>query len=164
MDEARKLSADDKPEWRFQSLVAVAEATGDAADLDAATALLDGDLGDQKVSPWLVYRLVLAAVKLGQADRVLHLAGRVTDPGLKAVAQLQAVRLRLEGAKDKAGDGVLDGIDGGPLSQALGREWLARHNARHDSGTLKAAEGWDEAVRPFGLLGAVLGGQDAKGK
>jgi hypothetical protein len=174
VDEARNVTAD-KPGWRAQALVAVAEVTGDSADVEAAEHALDDAANDKKdkkdpkeketkVSPWLAYRLALAAARTGQADLVLRVADRVSDPGLKALAQLEAVRLRLDGTKDKAGDGALEGTDGGPLSQALGREWLARHNARHDGGTLKAAEGWDEAVRPFGVLGAVLGEQDAQGK
>jgi hypothetical protein len=169
VDEARKVTSD-KPEWRAQILVAVAEATGDAADVEAAEHALDElandkkDQKEKKTSPWLAYRLALAAARTKQADVVLRVADRVSDPGLKALAQLEAVRLRLDGTKDKASDGALEGIDGGPLAQAIGREWLARHNARHDGGTLKAAEAWDEAVRPFGVLGAVLGEQDGKGK
>ncbi len=162
--EARKVIPD-KPEWRLQVLTAVAEVTGDPADVDAAAGLLDGDPKGKPVPPWLVYRLVqVAAAKPGQADHALRLADHVTDPGLKAMAQLLVVRGRLEGTKDRAGDNVLEGLDGGPLPQALGREWLARHNARSDSGTIKAVEGWDESVRPFGLLGAVLGTQDNKVK
>jgi DNA-directed RNA polymerase subunit M/transcription elongation factor TFIIS len=164
-DGARKITPD-KPELlRLQVLTAVADATGDMADVDAAEGLLDADPKAKPPSPWLVYRLVLVATaKPGQVDHALRLADRINDPGLKAMAQLQVVRARLEGNKDKAGDNVLEGIDSAPLQQALGREWLARHNAHHDSGTIKAIEGWDESVRPFGLLGAILGAQDGKGK
>jgi hypothetical protein len=160
---ARQIKAD-KPEGNLQILAAVAEATGDLADVDAAAGLLDGDLKDKPVAPWLVYRLVSVAAKPGSADRALQLANKISDHDLKVMAQLLVVRARLDGTKDKAGDGVLEGIDGGPLAQALGREAMARHNARLDGGTLKAVEGWDESVRPYGVLGAILGGQDTRAK
>jgi hypothetical protein len=151
-------------EARFRALVMLAEATGDSADVDAAAALLDGDVKlTQPGVPWLVYRLAVVAAKAGPADRVLKLADHAAEPGLKARAQLEAVRARLDGARDQAGDGALQGLDNGPLPQALAHEWLARHNGKLDyRGTLKTVEGWDEAVRPFGVLGAVLGEQDGK--
>ena len=37
---------------------------------------------------------------------------------------------------------------------------LARHNARHDSGTAKAVEGWEEPYKTMGLAGLALGLQD----
>jgi ssDNA-binding Zn-finger/Zn-ribbon topoisomerase 1 len=153
-------------EARFRVLVLLAEATGEAADVDAAAALLDGEVKAAEPGvPWLVYRLAVVAAKAGQADRVVKLAEHVADPGLKARAQLEAVRARLDGTKDQAGDSALQGIDKGPLLQALAHEWLARHNGKLDyGGTIKAVEGWEEAVRPFGVLGAVLGEQDARGK
>jgi DNA-directed RNA polymerase subunit RPC12/RpoP len=161
---ARQVKAD-TPVGRLQMLTALAEATGDLADVDAAAGVLDGELNEKPVSPWLVYRLAaVAAAKPGAADRALKLADKVGDPGLKVMAQLLVVRGRLEGSKDNAGDNVLEGIDGGPLAQSVGREWLARHNSRHDGGTLKAVEGWGEASRPFGQVGAILGEQDSKGK
>jgi hypothetical protein len=152
------------PEARFRVLVLLAEATGDSADVDAAAALLDGEVrAEQPGVAWLVYRLAVVAAKAGPADRVLKLADHAAEPGLKARAQFEAVRVRLDGTKDQAGDGALQGIDKGPLLQALAHEWLARHNGKLDyRGTLKAVEGWDEAVRPFGVLGAVLGEQDGK--
>jgi hypothetical protein len=156
----------DKPEWRLRVLTALAEATGDPADVDAAADVLDGLAnGKEKepVSPWLVYRLArVAAEKPGGADRALKLADQISDPGLKVLAQLLVVRARLEGSKDRAGDGVLEGIDGGPHAQSVGRELLARHNGRIDAGTIKAVEGWEESVRPFGVIGAALGGQDGR--
>ncbi len=163
VDAARQVKID-KPEGRLRALVAVAEVTGNAADVDAAAGLLDGDLNGKPVPPWLVYRLAAAAAKSGGADRVLKLAERVEDPGLKVMAQLLAVRARLDGSKGAAGDSALEGLDGGPMAQALGRMALARHNGRTDAGALKAAEGWDEAVRPYGILGAVLGAQDSRVK
>jgi hypothetical protein len=161
-DVAKKLP----PEARLRALVMLAEVTGEAADVDAAAGLLDGDVkADLPGVPWLIYRLAAAAAKSGQADRALKLAEPLTDPGLKTRAQLEAVRARLDGTKEQAGDGTLQGIDKGPLAQALAHEWLARHNGKLDyAGTIKAVQGWDEAVRPFGTLGTVLGEQDGKGK
>jgi hypothetical protein len=153
------------PQARLFALVLIAEVTGDAADVDAAVNLLDSELKGSPAPPWLVYRLALAAAKLGQAERVLRVAEFSADPGLKSRAQLEAVRTRLDAAKDRAGDAAVGGIGNAPLLQAQAREALARHDARLDyGGTLKAADAWDEAVRPFGWLGAVLGEQDAKGK
>jgi hypothetical protein len=155
-------------EARFHVLVMLAEATGEAADVDAAAALLDGEVkADQPGMAWLVYRLAVVAAGQGQFDRVLKLAEQVADPGLKGWAQVEAVRARLarHGTKGQAGDSALEGIGNGALPQALAREALARHNGQLDySGTIKAVEGWDEAARPFGVLGAVLGEQDTKGK
>jgi hypothetical protein len=163
---ARDVPKDLPPEARLRALVMLAEATGEAADVDAAAKPLDGEVrANEPGVPWLVYRLAVAAARAGQADGTLKLAERAADPGLKARAQLEAVRARLEGTRDAAGDGALQGIGTGATLQALAHEALARHNGRLDyAGTVKAAEGWDEAVRPFGVLGAVLGEQDAKGK
>jgi len=154
------------PEAHFMALVILASITRDpAADVAAAAALLEGDLNAQAVSPWLVYHLVEVAARTVPADRALRLAEHVRDPGLKARAHFEVVRARLEAAKDQAGDNVLDGIGNDPLLQALAREALARHNGRLNYGvTIKAVEAWDDAVRPFGTIGAVLGEQDAKGK
>jgi DNA-directed RNA polymerase subunit M/transcription elongation factor TFIIS len=152
-------------EARFMALVLVAEVSGDAADIDAAVNLLDTELKGNPGVAWYVYRLALAAAKLGQPERVMRIAEHATDPGLKSRAQFEAVRVRLEGAKDMIGDAALGRIGNAPLLQAQAREALARHDARLDyGGTLKAVDGWDEAMRPFGWLGAVLGEQDAKGK
>lgn len=155
----------DSPDWQFRALATIADTTGEAADLDAAVAFLDQEGKDHPVSPWLVFHLVEAAAKLGQADRALHLAERISDPGLRGRAQLEVVQLRL-GTKSRADDGALADIGSELITQALAREALARHNARYDNyaAAVKSAEGWDETVRPFGLLGAVLGEQDAKGK
>jgi hypothetical protein len=151
---------------RFRILVAVAAVTGDATDLDAAAAMLDGDLSGQLVPSWLAYRLVEVATRLGQADRALHLAERVNDAGLRERALADVVRTRLASTRGKAGPGVLDGTEKGPLAQAMGREAMARHNAHFDAyaTALKEAEAWDESVRPLGQLGAVLGELDGKGK
>ncbi len=152
-------------ETGFVALVMLGQVTHDLADVDAAASLLEGKLDAQALSPWLVYALVEVAAPLVPADRALRLADHARDPGLKARAQLEVVRARLAAAKDQAGDNVLDGLGNDPLAQALAREALARHNARiNDAATIKTIEGWDESVRPFGILGAALGEQDGKSK
>jgi hypothetical protein len=164
---AHKLPEDAKPEWRFRMLAALAEATGEGSDLDNAVGFLDGELSGKPVSPWLVYRLVELAAQHGQIDRALKLTERISDPGLKARAQLEGLRARLAATKDRADDGALGGIDSGELAQALAREALARHNARRDgksSGSIAAADGLPEPMRSLAILGAILGEQDAKGK
>jgi hypothetical protein len=169
---ARDVAKRLPPEAQFRALVMLAEVTGEAADVEAAAGLLGGDVkADQPGVPWLIYRLATVATKLGGSERVMGLAVHAADPGLRDRIWFETVRMRVDNTKGQADTdlgGYLGGLERekvGPLFPALCREALARHNGKLDyNGTIKAVQGWDEAVRPFGTLGAVLGDQDGKGK
>jgi hypothetical protein len=156
-----------KPEARIKARVALA-AVGcaanppDTTDLISAAALL-GELREKPSSPWLLYRLALLAAQANQPERAQPFLDALpgNDP-LRGRAQYELLLLKLAGTKDKADDAQADAVGSKdqPALQGLAREAVARHNARHDANTVKAVEGWDDAMKPFGLIGAALGLQD----
>jgi hypothetical protein len=156
---ARNLPQGTAAEVRLRALVAVAAATGESADVDQAVAVPEAERG--QAPPWLVYRLALLAAQAGQLDRADTVAGAVGHPGLRARAQVDVLRWRLSRSDGRADEALAGKVDKQQvLAHALACEVLARHNARHDGGLVKAVEGWEEPLRPFGLIGAALGRQD----
>jgi hypothetical protein len=156
-----------KPEARFKARVALA-AIGcaakppDTTDLVAAVALL-GELRDKPPSAWLLYRLVLLAAQANQPERAQpFLEALPSNDPLRGRAQYELLLVKLAGTKDKSDDAQADAVASKdqPALQGLAREAMARHNARNDASTVKTVEGWDEALKPFGLVGAALGLQD----
>jgi hypothetical protein len=166
-DKAREGLENLKPDARFRARVALA-AVGSAAnppettDLAAAAALL-GEIRDKAPSPWLLYRLALLAARANQPERAQPFLDALpgNDP-LRSRALYELLLLKLAGTKDKADDAQADAVGSKdqPALQGLAREAVARHNARHDANTVKTVEGWDDAMKPFGLVGAALGLQD----
>ena len=159
---ARQAAAGLKEVARVRALGALAAAaseakTGDVADLDALLVLAEGEMKG-KVSSWLLLRLGLAGVRAGVADdRLQRLAAAVPDPAVKGRIQLEKVQTTLDADKGKSPDSVPSAVEASTLSHRRAWEALARHNVRHDSGTLKAVDGWEESQRPFGYVGAALG-------
>jgi hypothetical protein len=152
------------------------------ARLVLAEALIDKEPGAAKVdvreavkvftdthraSPWQVVRLIDLGGRTGlDGETLKQLAGTIQDPGLRAWALLEALRAQLAADKGKkAGPESFEAIDAvaGPgkytAAAFVAREAVARHNARLDGGTLNEVRKWDEVYRPFGIVGAVLGGQ-----
>ncbi len=157
-------------EVRLRALLGIVAATVDAgavdqASLDAAAQLAVEAANARNASPWLVYRLVVLAARAGQPDTAAKVADTISDPVLRGRAQYEVLRARLKGLREKkepADEKLLAGIDKQSVALGLAYEAVARHNAALDGGAAKAVEAWDEAVRPFGLVGAALGLQDAK--
>ncbi len=156
-----------KPETRFQARVELASigcaaTPPDTTDLVAAANQL-GEFRDKPPSPWLLYRLALLAAQANQPERAHPFLDALppNDP-LRGRAQYELLLIKLAGTKDKGDDAQADAIASKdqPALQGLAREAVARHNARRDANTVKTVEGWDDAMKPFGLVGAALGLQD----
>jgi hypothetical protein len=81
----------------------------------------------------------------------------IADRAVRGQAQLAVLRARLAAAPQVVGEDAAKQVDGKGLAHQLGREALARHNVRHDSGWAKVVQGWDEPERSFGSLGVALG-------
>jgi hypothetical protein len=164
---ARQLLGQARPAIRLRGLIALAAVaaeggSGDTADLNAALDLAEGELKGHVESPWLLFRLAQLAVKAGQADRAMQVAGQIPDAGLKAQAQLAAVRAQLSGMKEKADDALAGSVAEKTGAAALARLAVARHNMARDSGTAKTVESWNDADRAAGLAGVALGMQDKR--
>jgi hypothetical protein len=164
---ARQLLGQARPAIRLRGLVALAavaadSGSGDTADLNAALDLAEGELKGRVESPWLLFRLAQLAVKAGQADRAMQVAGQIPDAGLQAQAQLAGVRARLSGMKERADDALTSSVAEKTGAAALARLALARHNMARDSGTAKTVESWSDADRAPGLAGLALGMQDKR--
>jgi hypothetical protein len=151
-------------ETRLRALVAVAGAGSgppDAAVLQQAAGLLEGEGRVRSASPWLLYRLVELTARAGQDGPAQKLTEAIGDPALRGRAQVEVLRARLSSMPGKADEALADGVAKQPLVfSGMAREAVARHNARLDADAAKAVDGWDEALRPFGVLGAALGRQD----
>jgi hypothetical protein len=134
----------------------------DTTDLDAVLGLVEGELRGRKPPAWPLFRLAQAAAKAGVAEeKVQRLLAALRDPSdyLHARGLLEVLRAQLSTTEKKADDGLLDPLKGTP-AEGLARAAFARHNARHDSGTVKQVDGWDEPLRPYGYIGVALGMQD----
>ncbi|HZT83016.1 MAG TPA: hypothetical protein VFA26_22490, partial [Gemmataceae bacterium] len=93
-------------------------------------------------------------------DLARQAAAAIPGAGLRGAAQFEAVQAQLAADRGRADEALAAGVE--PKSGGAALAWieLARHNARLDAATLKAVQGWDEATRPYGLVGAALGVQD----
>jgi predicted negative regulator of RcsB-dependent stress response len=118
------------------------------------------------VSPWVSIRVCRLLGRAGQFEEAESLAASLPDDQTKAWARLEALRGRLEAAKDKkADDAWLDPI-GDPTklaAAAKAREAIARHNAAAGFGGdyQGVVKRWPAGtVRPFGMAGIVLGQLD----
>jgi hypothetical protein len=133
-------------------------------DVEAALRLVDGT-----TPPWLVLRLIRVGVRTGLDGEALQqlqtLPKFIQDPGLQAWGYLEVMRGQLATMKEHAGAELYDPVEraGGDKTAAgyVAREEWARHNARVAGGTLDEVKTWEnEAYRPLGVVGAVLGAQD----
>ena len=180
---ARELLGTARPAVRLRGLVELADLALDASkadttDLAAALDLADAEAKAPIELPWLTFRLVRLAAKAGMLDQASRLAARIpdaaelplelrkqlsiTDPGLKAQAQLAVFRARLAGTKDTADEASAATVTEKTGAASHGRLLLARHNVAIDSSWAKNVENWSEADRAAGLAGAALGLQDKR--
>jgi hypothetical protein len=116
---------------------------------------------DRGVNGWQVLRLVNLAAQADEAESKLTAAiRRIREPAnLYPAGQLVLFRAQVRQAKNKLPVDLLNSVDPNSLCHAQARLEWARHNVRHDSGTIKEVESWDEKWRPIGLAGCVLGMQ-----
>jgi len=168
IDEARtRIRGAASPQLHLLALVALAVANPQpesaAEDVKEAADVIERDLKGKGIPPWLLHQLVQVGVRANLSDRLKQLAAALPDASLRGPIQFKLLRARLKATKDKADDGWAEEGVGKQNSVAYGlaREAIARHNARQDSGVAKAVTGWEESVQPFGMIGAVLGMQDA---
>jgi hypothetical protein len=165
LDKARQLLAERTPLVRLQGLAALAEIAAetdapDRTDLTAAFDLVESEIKGKGAPAWLLLRLAQLGVRAGLGDRAMQIAELIADAGLKGQAQLAVFRARLAGTKDKVDADSTGAVADRTAARALAWMALARHNARHDSGTAKAVEGWEEPYKTMGLAGLALGLQD----
>jgi hypothetical protein len=146
----------------FRALVGVAAAAVDTnaqdkSDLEAALRAAETMQKRPEVA-WPLLRLTRVALRAGQTDRAAKAADAVAGP-VRGQAQLLVLRARLAAAQQVVGEDAAKQVEGKGLAHLLGREALARHNVRHDSGWAKVVQGWEEPERAFGSLGIALGMQ-----
>jgi hypothetical protein len=172
LDKARSVArAPGSPVARLEASLAVAGALVDSqqpesarADVEEAIKLLKTERMDQPVSPWVLYRLAYLAALAGMDDQAEEIARIIPNPGLRGEAQLELLRARLAGTKDKVDEALAQTVDKTFPAHALAREEVARHNARAGGGAdvQKALEAWDpQWLQAFGNIGLALGIQDA---
>ncbi len=139
-------------------------------DVDEAVNLaLSPELKGRIPSSWLFLRLIRLGTRAGVGDDQLKaLAQAVPESsGLQSWAQLEVLRGQLAAKGEKAEDDRASAVTSPkttpkPAAHFLAWEAVARNNAHLDGGTLSTVEQWDELVRPFGVIGAVLGWQDGR--
>ena len=151
------------PAYRVQALSAIAgvqDAQAGRADVEAAASIVEGKLHGKGVATTVLVQLVQAGIRAGATDRMKALVANV-DPAVRNQLQLELFRAQLAATKDKADESLADEVgEKASITQGLAHEALARHNSKHESGILKNIGGWDEAIKPFGYIGAALGMQD----
>lgn len=149
---------------QFRALVGIAaarESNPAPEDLDKAAALVEGGLRET-VTPGQLRRLMQLGARAGSGDRMEKAAREVKDGDLRAWAQLELIRARLAGSRDKIDPALADGIEKGRLAHALALLAVARHNAKHEGSAPAGIDGWEENLRAFGHAGAALGMQDRR--
>jgi hypothetical protein len=160
------------PNARLEPLKALVLCAEWAADpnpaLDAAQALLSkGTKTQSPTAAFHLLRLSQIAAEKGRPDVAKAFADAIADPGLKAWALGESVRLRTRAnASEKANAEWID-VPESPrdlrAGHAWGRLWVARHNAKlsGDRDAEKAAVySWPQPIHPFALAGIALGLQD----
>ena len=71
--------------------------------------------------------------------------------------QLLVFRQQLKRATEPADDSLADGVDTGSLSHRLARAELTRHNTARDKNAARKVDGWNDALKPYGYIGAAMG-------
>jgi hypothetical protein len=168
-DRARAAVRTTDPAGRIEALVGLAAASlsqnqveGARGDLEEALNILEKE---QRVSAFVLLRLVQLRVRAGMSDRLKPAAAAISDKDVRGRAQLEIVRGRLAATSEVGDEAVLQDLDKNSPSYALALEALARHNARVDGPRAARAQvdGWQpEKNRPFGYVGVALGARDAR--
>jgi hypothetical protein len=163
------------PRDRLRTWLALADIARGAGKSDDAARfahealrVFDGELKKARISPWLASQLSRAVARAaGDEARAKELADSISDPALKGRAQLETFLLKLEGTKGRMEPATVDTTvsDKATLAYGLALEAVARHNTRAGyGGDEQNVSGLAEELRPFVLLGAALGTQDATKK
>ncbi|MFL5342707.1 MAG: hypothetical protein ACJ8F7_21450 [Gemmataceae bacterium] len=166
IEEGRSLAwGNGKPDERLRAGVAVASAViaakpDDHKDLQACAEMLDKDLKNQKVSGWLLYRLVGLSLKAGRPDLADRFAAAIGDAGLKAWGQYDALRARLRSSGQPADPEIAKSV-GSPdrLAHLLAWAAVARQKAvtAGSSAAEKEVRNWDNDLsKRFGHAGIAL--------
>jgi hypothetical protein len=174
LEKARWLLSDKggSAEERFRAKAAVAEAViatqpSDSTELQACADQLEREFKKEPAPMWVLWRLVQLSLKGGRTDLAKLFTEKISDPSLKANAQLILLRADLKAAvaKKEAMDyyRAKEIADPDKLAQAMAWMEIARHNARIRGASKERSEvqGWtgeQEKWKPFGFAGVALAG------
>lgn len=160
LDGARELARrDGKPEELLRAGAALAAATRELADFEACAKHIEVEFKDRAPPPWLLLRLVEAALDAGHLDLAEKLANANKDAGLKSWSHYEIVRKKLQ--TSKSADFAWTEAAGDPdrLGRAMAIAAVARQKARSGSrgSVFKEINKWpDEKLKPFGFAGIAL--------
>ena len=160
-EEGRKVLYGARDPDALRALADLAAATGDPADVNAASdALAQARDVNPAAQAWTALRVVELAqrAKLG-GERVK--AATAAVPGtLNAWAQLLAFRERLAAARSVENPSVIEEtFPMQSLAANVARLELAWHNTKRERGWGSKVRSWDEGPKAFGSLGVALGMQ-----
>jgi hypothetical protein len=166
LDQARDLAAKiEEPEPRWRVLVAIA-ATMDKPDADVlgkALSLVEDELKERTLSPWVVLRMFELCASAGIAeDRLQKAANSLADTALAGRAMLAVLRAKLERTKDNADLAWADMVNKNSPAHATAILEVARHNAKRKALTAQEVNAWDNQAKVFGYMGLALGRKDAE--
>ncbi len=166
LEKARALAArSGKPEERLRAMAAVAGVAvdvhkSDVTDLDNCAKLIETELKNARIAPWLLLRLVELSNRADKPELAEKFAGAILDPGAKAWAKYEILRDRLERKGNEPGDWKAAEEVGSPERMAhwLAVAALAQHNAEvaSPSNVMSEIKNWDDARKPFGYAGVAL--------
>jgi hypothetical protein len=167
MNEALALANKQRVARKVQALIAIADAVNNTEEskrvTEEAISVFSRQLGDQRISPWVLARLVRLGVTYQLSDSDLKTVPlRINNDPLRGWDELHLFRLQLSRESGKVDENLADSVDRNSLSNKLARIELVRHNVRKDRASVDAVEQWDKALQPFGYLGIALGLQDSK--
>lgn len=141
-----------------RALLEIADATGEAADVDAAIKALPQM--DRRYKAWAALRLIELGRRAKMDVEGLSAAVGQTPVELKPWAHLLVLRAKLAASKSVEEPKVLEAFG---ETQSLGARVahleLARHNTRQSRGWASKIKTWEEGPRAFGSLGVALGMQ-----
>lgn len=154
---ARKIaSADGKIEDRVAAWCVLADARGQATELESAVNFTVEQAQKFTLPNWPILRLADACQRAGRKDLVRQLADGVKQSSLKPWLELSA--LGSQGALDS---GTVEKMADKSLAQAFAWGALARATAKDAGDPQSAIKEWSVAsARPLGYAGAALGLQD----
>lgn len=165
-EDALRLAQDPgNPEHRVRALVDLAEVfiksdpgfAGQA--LEAARGILINEVKNQKIPSWLPFRVALLSAQVGEIDPSFEVCEVIADPGLKAWAQMEAMRGHFATEPDEEYPANwLDKVGTEKdLGHALAREAWVRQNVSAGGSYDDVVEEWSATMKPFGYAGIALG-------
>jgi hypothetical protein len=156
------------PADQWSTLVAVAAIALEKQKPDVARKLLEAALDIRQqdprakaADPWLLLRLARLGYQAGLGERLEPVVNALPDASFQQRARLEKFRVDLAKSTQEEQQSLTD--EAQEKKYALALELLARHNARQGNAksVLDAIGEWDEAMRPFGYAGVMLGLQDS---